>query len=88
MALTQPCFTDLTSDFQNYKLYEQLKQIAGFDIPQYDEIDIAYYGTTNNIATVQYSNGGSVVATLTLVYATQPPTVNDTNLVNITIAYP
>jgi hypothetical protein len=88
MALTQPCFTDLTSDFQNYKLYEQLKQVAGFDIPQYDEIDITYYGATNNIATVQYLNGGNVVATLTLVYATQPPTVNDTNLVNITIAYP
>jgi hypothetical protein len=88
MALTQPCFTDLTPDFQNYKLYEQLKQVAGFDIPQYDEIDITYYGATNNIATVQYLNGGNVVATLTLVYATQPPTVNDTNLVNITIAYP
>lgn len=88
MALTQPCFTDLTPDFQNYNIYKATNQIAGFDIPQYDEIDIAYYGSTNNIATVQYSNGGSVVATLTLVYATQPPTVNDTNLVNITIAYP
>jgi len=88
MALTQPCFTDLTSDFQNYNIYKATNQIAGFDIPQYDKIDITYYGSTNNIATVQYSNGGSVVATLTLVYSTQPPTVNDTNLVNITIAYP
>jgi len=88
MALTQPCFTNLTPDQQNYNIYEQLKQVTGFDIPPYDEIDISYYGSTNNISTVQYLNGGDVVATLTLVYATQPPTVDDTNLVNITIAYP
>lgn len=86
--MTQPCFTNLTLDFQNYKIYEQLKQVAGFNIPQYDEIDITYYGATNNIATVQYLNDGDVVATLTLVYSTQPPTLDDTNLVNITIAYP
>jgi hypothetical protein len=88
MALTQPCFTNLTPDQQNYNIYEQLKQVTGFDIPPYDEIDISYYGSTNNISTVQYLNGGDVVATLTLVYATQPPTVDDTNLVNVTIAYP
>jgi hypothetical protein len=88
MALTQPCFINLTPDQQNYNIYEQLKQVTGFDIPPYDEIDISYYGSTNNISTVQYLNGGDVVATLTLVYATQPPTVDDTNLVNITIAYP
>ena len=88
MALTQNCFTDLTPDFQNYNLYKAINQVAGFDIPTYDEIDIAYYGVTNNIATVQYLNGGDVVATLTLVYAVQPPTANDANLVNITIAYP
>lgn len=88
MALTQPCFTDLTPDFQNYNIYKSVNQLAGFDIPAYDQIDITYYVSTNNIATVQYSNDGSVVATLTLVYATQPPTVNDTILVNITVAYP
>ena len=88
MALTQPCFINLTPDQQNFNIYEQLSQIAGLDIPAYDEIDITYYGSTNNIETVVYSNGGSPVATLTLQYATQPPTVNDTNLVNITISYP
>lgn len=88
MALTQPCFTDLTQDQQNYNIYESLKEIAGFEIPAYDEIDITYYGSTNNIATVQYLNESSVVATLTLVYAVQPPTSNDANLVNVTIAYP
>ena len=88
MALTQPCFVNLTPDQQNLNIYESLKQIAGFDIPAYDQIDISYYGVTNNISTVQYLNGGNVVAALTLVYAVQPPTTNDANLVNITIAYP
>jgi hypothetical protein len=88
MAISQNCFNNLTPDQQNYNIYEQLKQVAGFEIPTYDEIDIAYYGVTNNIATVQYLNGGNVVATLTLVYAVQPPVANDANLVNITIAYP
>lgn len=88
MALTQPCFIGLTPDQQNFNIYEQLKQVTGFDIPPYDEIDITYYGATNNIQTVLYNNAGVLVATLTLEYATQPPTVNDTNLVNIAITYP
>ena len=89
MALTQPCFTDLTQDQQNYNIYESLKEIAGFEIPAYDQIDITYYGSTNNIETVQYLNNSNVVATLTLVYNDgQPPTSNDANLVNVTIAYP
>jgi hypothetical protein len=88
MAISQPCFTDLAPDQQNFNIYESLKQIAGFDIPAYDEIEISYYGSTNNIETVEYLNVGSLVATLTLEYATQPPTVDDTNLVNITASYP
>jgi hypothetical protein len=88
MALTQPCFISLTPDQQNFNIYEQLKQVTGFDIPPYDEIEISYYGATNNIETVEYFNGGEQVAVLTLEYATQPPTVNDTNLVRVTITYP
>lgn len=88
MALTQPCFTDLTQDQQNYNLYESLKEIAGFEIPAYDQIDISYYGSTNNIATVQYLKDGVPVATLTLTYAIQPPIANDANLTTVTIAYP
>ena len=92
MALTQPCFINLTPDQQNFNLYESLKEIAGFEIPAYDEIDISYYEppevptATNNIKTVVYSNGGSPVATLTLTYSVQPPTTNDANLVNVTIS--
>lgn len=86
MALTQPCFTDLAPDQQNFNIYESLKQIAGFDIPAYDQIDISYYGATNNISTVQYLNGGNPVATLTLIYSVQPPVANDANLVNVSLA--
>jgi hypothetical protein len=88
MALSQPCFINLTPDQQNYNIYESLKKVAGFDIPAYDEIEISYYGSTNNIQTVEYLNAAILVATLTLEYATQPPTVDDTNLVNITASYP
>lgn len=86
MELTQPCFINLSPDQQNFTIYEQLNQIAGFEIPAYDEIDLTYYGATNNIATVVYSNGGSPVATLTLTYSVQPPTTNDANLVNVIIS--
>lgn len=88
MALTQHCFTDLTQDQQNYSIYEALQQIAGFEIPAYDQIDITYYGSTNNIATVQYLKDGTPVATLTLTYATQPPVANDANLTTVSVAYP
>jgi hypothetical protein len=86
MALTQPCFTNLTPDQQNFNIYESLKEIAGFEIPAYDQISITYYGSTNNIATVQYLKDGTPVATLTLTYSVQPPTANDANLVNVTIS--
>jgi hypothetical protein len=88
MALTQNCFTDLTPDQQNYNIYESLKEIAGFEIPAYDQIDITYYGSTNNIATVQYLKDGNPVATLTLTYAVQPPVVNDAYLTTVSVAYP
>ena len=60
--------------------------IQGFQIPEYDELALTYYGTTNNIATVVYKKTSAVVATLTLMYAVQPPTVNDANLVKVTIS--
>jgi hypothetical protein len=65
-----------------------VSSLQGFQIPEYDELALTYYGTTNNIATVAYKKTSSVVATITLTYATQPPTVDDTNLVNITVSYP
>jgi hypothetical protein len=88
MALTQPCFTNLTPDQQNFNIYESLKEIAGFEIPAYDQISITYYGSTNNIATVQYLKDATPVATLTLTYAIQPPVANDANLTTVSVAYP
>lgn len=60
--------------------------IQGFQIPEYDELALTYYGSTNNIATVVYSKASVVVATLTLTYSVQPPTANDANLVMVSIA--
>jgi hypothetical protein len=85
-AISKNCFTDLTEDQQNYDIYSAIANLQGFQVPEYDEIDLTYYGTTNNIATVVYSKDGSVVATLTLTYSVQPPTTNDANLVNIIIS--
>jgi hypothetical protein len=60
--------------------------IQGFQIPEYDELALTYYGSTNNIATVVYKKASVVVATLTLTYSVQPPTANDANLVMVSIA--
>lgn len=60
--------------------------IQGFQIPEYDELVLTYYGVTNNIATVVYKKASSVVATLTLTYAVQPPTLDDANLVKVVIS--
>jgi hypothetical protein len=40
----------------------------GFQIPPFDEIDIDYYGSTNNIFQVVYKKNGAIVKTLTLTY--------------------
>ena len=74
-----------TADYRHLVL-ENLNSLRGFQIPEYDELSLTYYGTTNNIETVVYKNNSSVVATLTLTYSVQPPTANDANLVNITIS--
>lgn len=84
MSLSKNCFTDLGPDQQQFEIYSALNAIAGLSIPPYDEVDLTYYGATNNIATVVYSNAGSPVATLTLTYAVQPPITNDERLVNVT----
>ena len=88
MALTQPCFSDLTPDFQNYNIYKAINQVAGFDIPAYDQIDYTYFGSTNNKDTEQYLLNGDVVATITYTYFTTPPTVNNANVASKSIAYP
>ena len=63
-----------------------VSSLQGFQIPEYDELSLTYYGSTNNIQTVVYEKTGTAVATLTLTYSVQPPTTNDANLVNVTIS--
>jgi hypothetical protein len=63
-----------------------ITSLQGFQIPEYDELDLTYYGSTNNIATVVYKKIGATVATLTLTYSVQPPIANDANLVKVTIS--
>jgi hypothetical protein len=46
-----------------------------------------YHGATNNAATVTYREGGAtgtIVATVTFTYTTQPPTVDNTPLATVT----
>jgi hypothetical protein len=74
-----------TADFRHLVL-ENLNSLKGFQIPEYDELALTYYGSTNNIATVIYKKDSSPVATLTLTYSVQPPVSNDANLVNVAIS--
>ena len=62
------------------------QSIQGFQIPEFDEITLTYYGATNNVATVVYKKASDTVATLTLQYSVQPPTANDANLVKVSIS--
>ena len=63
-----------------------ISNLQGFQIPEYDELTLSYYGSTNNVATVVYSKDGGAVATLTLEYSVQPPVANDANLVKVSIS--
>jgi hypothetical protein len=81
-----------TADFRHRVLdgvdaiSSELSNIQGFQIPEYDELSLTYYGSTNNIETVVYKKDSTVVATLTLTYSVQPPVSNDANLVNVAIS--
>ena len=58
-------------------------KVPGFSIPPYDEIDLSYYGSTNNLASVSYINNSTAVLSLSFVYVSNPPTSNDALLVNV-----
>ena len=64
-----------------------VRNVAGLNVPQHDYISVSYYGSTNNIQTVTYKEGGAsgqTVATLTFSYTTNPPTTDDANLESVT----
>ena len=65
----------------------KVRNVAGLDIPQHDFIDLNYVGTTNNLSTVLYKDGGAsgtLVATLTFTYIGGTPTTDDAKLDTVT----
>lgn len=65
----------------------KVRNIAGLDIPQHDFIDLNYVGTTNNLSTVIYKDGGAagtLVATLTFTYVGGTPSADDADIATIT----
>ena len=95
MALSENCFKESTPDVQNWEILQQLEAIeaaveagGGFPIPTYDFIDLNYIGSTNNIGTVIFKEGGSggtTVGTLTLTYVGGVPTDDDALLDTVTL---
>lgn len=56
--------------------------VGGFEIPQFNDIVIAYYGSTNNIQTQTFKNGTTTVATLAYSYVSGGA-ANDDNVSEI-----
>lgn len=64
-----------------------VRNIGGLDIPQHDYISISYVGSTNNINTVTYKEGGAsgtTVATLTFTYVGGTPSSDDADIATVT----
>jgi hypothetical protein len=65
----------------------QVRNIAGLNIPQHDYVALTYVGSTNNLDTVTYKEGGSggqTVATLTFTYVGGTPGVDDADIATVT----
>ena len=56
------------------------KQVPGFSVPPYDEVNLTYYGTTNNIKETIYKNSSTIVYSLSFEYIPNPPLVNNAKL--------
>ena len=64
-----------------------VRNVAGFNIPQHDFVDLNYVGSTNNLDTVVYKEGGAsgqTVATLTFTYIGGTPATDDAKIETIT----
>ena len=64
-----------------------VRNLAGLNIPQHDYISVSYVGSTNNISTVTYKEGGAsgtTVATLTFTYVGGTPSSDDADIATVT----
>jgi hypothetical protein len=64
-----------------------VQNLPGFSIPKFDYVDIGYVGSTNNINTVVYKEGGAsgtTVATLTFTYIGGTPGSDDAKIDTVT----
>jgi hypothetical protein len=57
-----------------------VRNIAGFNIPQFNEVDIDYVGSTNNPSVIYYKEGSVTVATLTFTYVGGTPSADDAKI--------
>jgi hypothetical protein len=53
-----------------------VRNVAGFNIPQFDDVELTYVGTTNNLDTVTYKVSGVTVAVLEFSYVGGTPSVD------------
>jgi len=56
------------------------KQMPGFSIPPYDEIELGYYTTTNNLSSTIYKNNTTTVLSLSFAYIPNPPIASNARL--------
>ena len=61
-----------------------VRNVPGFNIPQFSQVDIDYVGATNNIDKVYYKEGSATVATLTFTYIGGTPVADDAKINTIT----
>ena len=64
-----------------------VRNLPGLNIPQHDYISVSYVGSTNNINTVTYKEGGAsgtTVATLNFTYVGGTPSADDADIATVT----
>lgn len=65
----------------------KVRNVPGLSIEEHDHITINYVGSTNNISSVVYRQGGaagSIVTTLTFTYVGGTPAADDADIATVT----
>lgn len=57
-----------------------VRNVAGFNIPQFDDVVLTYVGSTNNLNTVTYKVSGVTVAVLEFEYVGGTPSSDDAKI--------